>query len=570
MANGILSPELVTIQQLLSGDTRFKVPKYQRSFAWSKDETEELWEDVKKAVEQKREEYFLGTIVLQTATANSFEIIDGQQRLTCVSMLFSAIRHEFKARNDASRAQDVFTHFLGAKDFNPQSVAQPKLELNEINNPVYVQNIIGSVDANVVATSLRLKGLHESNKKLLEAYKYYLDEVSKIAASKGTQFDEFLVPLIDCLRSSVKLITIKVTSEEDAFLIFESLNARGKELAVSDLVKNRLYLEAKNNVKFAQQLWQDMETSLVRSSIPEYLRHYWIAKKSSESKLTVREKELYRAITQDLKGPSPTIELLRDLELSSRDYARIEDYNLWPDESAYDKSFEDALNELKLFRVSQCYPVLLNAIQLFKIPDKIAKVFRIIANFSFRYNIIGNGTSGSLERIFGEIAYAIRDGSCTSHTDVADTLRATNRDLQFQNDFEIAIVSKSKGKLARYILAKLNNQMGSSEVIANPNAKEVNLEHILPQSITPAWSKEFSNGVDPEEYVYRVGNLTLLNAKFNSNVANKSFQDKQKLAFNKSKLPINSYFNQITKWSEKEIENRQKEMAKVALQVWKL
>ena len=155
-----------------------------------------------------------------------------------------------------------------------------------------------------------------------------------------------------------------MTSEEDANLFFESLNARGKELAVSDLVKNRLYSEAGDQVTRAQQLWEQMETHLARRPIPEYLRHFWIAKKIDAKGFNVREKQLYRLIAQDVKGKRTlTLKLLTDLSSSAEDYARINDYNLWPDDDAYDANFEDALNALRLFRVTQCNPILLNAIQ---------------------------------------------------------------------------------------------------------------------------------------------------------------------------------------------------------------
>lgn len=285
----------------------------------------------------------------------------------------------------------------------------------------------------------------------------------------------------------------------------------------------------------------------------------------------MREKDLYRAITKGAKGASQTIQVLTDLSQSARHYAMIEDYSLWPEDDHYGKSFESILDELKLFRVSQCYPVLLNAIQMFEEPAKIAETFRAIANFSFRYNIIGNETSGSLERIFAGIAYNIRTGTHASPRDVADALRGVNPDAKFRDDFQASIITKSRAaKLARYILAKINNCIGGGEAIPNPDVKEVNLEHILPQKPGPAWISSFSPGVDFSDYIWRIGNLTLLKTKYNLDAANASFQDKQRLAFSRSTLPLNDYLKQVTKWSDVEIENRQDEMAKIALQVWKL
>jgi hypothetical protein len=212
----------------------------------------------------------------------------------------------------------------------------------------------------------------------------------------------------------------------------------------------------------------------------------------------------------------------------------------------------------------------LNAIQAFSAAKEIAKTFRIIADFSFRYNIVGNGTSGSLERIFGEIAYGIRTGTHRSPVEVADALRAYNTDARFRADFELLSLPKSKAKLARYILIRLNDAMEGGEQVANMDPKKLNLEHILPQNPGSLWRTNFPKGVDPKEYIERLGNLTLLTAKINRDVGDKSFQDKQQLAFTSSKLPINVPLKKVAKWGSEEIEARQQQMAKMALQVWKL
>jgi len=575
MESGILPPELKSIEQLFTGDARYVVPKYQRSFAWGADEFEELWEDLLAAM-NRGGDYFLGTIVLHKRRTGPQEIIDGQQRLACISMIFSAVRNVFLANRD-NRAEQLFIAFLGAKDYTRDAPVNPKLVLNQINNEVYVEHIVNSHNLDAIEKALKIKGLHESNKLLLQAYKYFLAKVTSETASTDTHSDSFVVPLIDCLRTSVKLIAIPVTSEEDANLFFESLNARGKELAVSDLVKNRLYSEAGDQVTRAQQLWEQMEGELARRPIPEYLRHFWIAKKVDTKGFNVREKQLYKMVAQDVKGKrAATIKLLADLASSARDYARISDYSLWPDDEAYDSAFEETLNELRLFRVTQCNPILLNAIQYFKVPKDITKTFRVVTNFSFRYFIIGNQSPGNLERESNSIALGIRTGEYSNPKDVADAFRAINPDANFRSDFTLAVMPKARTKLARYTLAKIANFMSKQasrsggEQVVNPDAKQVTLEHVLPQDPGSAWHASFSKGVDIEDYVYRLGNLTLLTAKVNHDAANASFAEKQRLALNNSTLAINRHFRNLKQWGDKEIEHRQVELAKQALEVWKL
>ena len=137
-------------------------------------------------------------------------------------------------------------------------------------------------------------------------------------------------------------------------------------------------------------------------------------------------------------------------------------------------------------------------------------------------------------------------------------------------------MSKRRAKIARYTLSRLTNHMSKeskksgSELIVNPDAKEVNLEHVLPQSFDNTWRSYFTEGVDVADYVYRIGNLTLLTTSINSDIANSSFPEKKHLAFQDSNLAINQHFMGLSQWGDTEIERRQEALAKVALEVWKV
>jgi uncharacterized protein with ParB-like and HNH nuclease domain len=570
---GILAPELKSIQDLFAGNTKFSVPRYQRSFAWTEDEREELWEDLFGAVDRSGE-YFLGTVVLHR-TDSETGIIDGQQRLACITMLFSAIRNVFLSQKD-NRALMVEQGFLGARGFERDAALTPKLALNKTNNETFLQYVLASQDQSVIDQKLKDKQLHPSNRLLLEAYKYFLGKIAKEASARGTKADDFLVLLLETLSKKLKLIAIPVISDEDANLFFESLNARGKELAISDLVKNRLYLEAGHKVTRVEQLWEHMEKDLTtRTSVPEFLRHYWIAKKTEKDGANVREKHLYRLIAADIKGKqNDAIALAKDLDKSAADYARISDYSLWSDDPAYDQAFDESISDLRLFRVTQMNPLLLNAIQQFSRASEIAKTFRIIANFAFRYFIVGNQSPGNLEKLSATIAYEIRARVYTSPKHIADALRAVNTDPTFRSDFTLKAMDGKR--IARYTLARINNHLtkqaspSGGEQITNPNAKELTLEHVLPQDTPTSWTGAFTKGVDRSSYVYRVGNLTLLRTRPNRDAADKSFASKKKLALDASTLKINEYFRGTTKWTDREIEQRQEGLAKAALEVWKL
>jgi len=318
-----------------------------------------------------------------------------------------------------------------------------------------------------------------------------------------------------------------------------------------------------------------MEKDLSRIPIPEFIRHYWIAKKTQKDSPNVREKHLYRMVANTVKDKqSEAISLAQDFGKSALDYARISDHSLWPDDPAFGDSLGDSLADLRLFRVTQMNPLLLNAMQEFSSSADIAKTFRVVANFAFRYFIIGNQSPGNIERVSTALACDIRAKTYTSPRHIADALRAVSPDPAFRSDFSLASVEGRR--IARYMLAKINNHLArqssrtGSEHISNPDAKQVNLEHVLPESNPATWRPAFASGVNPKDYVYRIGNLTLLGAKINRDAADKSFADKKTIALDNSSLKINEIFRTIPKWDERQIEQRQDGMAKVALEVWKL
>ncbi|MDQ7779490.1 MAG: DUF262 domain-containing protein, partial [Planctomycetota bacterium] len=193
METGILPPDLRNIEQLFTGDARYSVPKYQRSFAWGSDEIEELWEDLAFAVE-RQSDYFLGTLVLHRKPTASTEIIDGQQRLACVSMIFCAIRNVFRAARDP-RGDQLFGAFLGARDFTREAPVNAKLVLNNVNNDIYVRYVLESQNLDDIDRALKDKTLHESNKLLLQAYRYFLKRIADEVTARGTDADDYLVPL---------------------------------------------------------------------------------------------------------------------------------------------------------------------------------------------------------------------------------------------------------------------------------------------------------------------------------------------------------------------------------------
>jgi len=230
-----ISSEQRTIGNLL-GDKRFlRVPAYQRSFSWTKSEVSDLWDDLQGILYGDEENYFLGSMVFISKANGSLEVVDGQQRLATVSLLLAAIRDGFESIDDHQRAHHIDIQYLCTRDLNTMEAA-PRLSLNEIDNSLFIDVIEKSVSLAELKTIQRNKEAVLSNRLLARAYILLHGNVQK--PSDNFKNTKFLASVVGALTDSISCIQIVTTSEDSAYVLFETLNDRGIELTLSDMLKN--------------------------------------------------------------------------------------------------------------------------------------------------------------------------------------------------------------------------------------------------------------------------------------------------------------------------------------------
>jgi uncharacterized protein with ParB-like and HNH nuclease domain len=209
----------------LLADRLLAVPIYQRSYSWQQDEIEDFWMDLQSAFSQTDPEYFLGTIVLSREGAQGrTAIIDGQQRLATTAILLSAIRDEYRRRGDGTRADIIQRTYLASPDLESgEDVAQIWLNSEDHN---YFKRVVidGERLENVEPASL-------SHTWIASAITSLRDHVKKTADDVGTEWSRRLLDWTNFLKERVRIIVVDVPTESDAFLIFETLNDRGADLA---------------------------------------------------------------------------------------------------------------------------------------------------------------------------------------------------------------------------------------------------------------------------------------------------------------------------------------------------
>ena len=281
-----------SIGELLRRPIFYKVPVNQRDFAWTAEEIDTLWEDITFALLNGRNEYFLGAIVVSPGRDDKTrEIVDGQQRLAAVSMIFAAVANEWRTRNDNKRADGVFRDFLGSEDRRTSELVA-KLSINESNDPIYQDLILKGRKVSVADK----KSWPLSNRLLDGAFSRISTKVHSWINEVGDPGAR-LLDLEEFVADNTNVILIEVSDESDAFVIFETLNDRGLELAVSDLVKNYLFSLAGANIELFKKLWFEITLLVASENLTPFLRHFWL----SEHEI-VRERELYRTLRNTVKN----------------------------------------------------------------------------------------------------------------------------------------------------------------------------------------------------------------------------------------------------------------------------
>lgn len=533
---------------------KLAVPVHQRSFEWTSEEVRELLEDVQGAFSTGQEEYFLGSLVVIAATGSDRkQVLDGQQRLATMSLLLAGIADGFETLGDRDRA-DAVRRYLASYDID-MGVNSPQIQLNQDDDP-YFRKLLRSEYAPPVAgapvSHTLLYSAREQTRKWLAS-----------TLSKQSDGITWLVSLFKYSRESVRVILFRVPDDANAYLIFETLNDRGLDLSIADLLKNYLLGRADAAQENVLSLWSRTLSTLKAHGLEErftvFLRHYWSSRYD-----VVREKDLYRRIKSRITNPANVLDLAEDLAKNSYLYSAIAspDHEYWGGTQAETRERLKVLNVLGL---EQYRPMLLAVLVHFELPE-VEKVVALLENWNVRLIVAGGLGGGVMEARYAEIARQIRSGNIKNAKKLAEEAKSfVPSDQEFETSFATATVSKVS--LARYYLAKLERQLGSSateELIPSP---QLTLEHVLPDRPQGNWPQ-----FQPEQhaaFVRRLGNMALLAHKMNSELKSAPFKEKKDV-YTMSALQLTRKIASESDWTPGAIRQRQEALAKLAVKAWPL
>ena len=552
----------------------YRIPRFQRPYSWDRDNIEDFWTDV---VINADSDYFIGSmVVFKPQHSDTAGVVDGQQRLTTITMILAALRNCLKENNLANMAGGIH-NLIERRDINNKAQYVLQTETSYPYLQDHIQNdglpqttpVVGDEELalkacfDFITTSIRdtVKGIRQDK------------------TAKARDIDAKVQDALTRIRDKVlglKVIYIDLDNEDDAYLIFETLNTRGKDLTPSDLVKShltKLLKPTNKNVDHAKDSWNKLveiiEESQADLGVSNYLHHYWLSRHEY-----VTAKGLYKDFKRKVTKANAK-EVMDSLVRDARTYREINEpvYRKW---KKNEQQIRESLDALNLFRLKQPLPMVLAVMHGFDAGDlkqkQVEDILESIENFHFIFTAItSQRSSGGISFMYALHARKLLAAAdASARAKVLNDLKAklggiapgyaefepSFLDLRFSRSF-----TKQK-KLIQYVLAKIDRTMSGNGVVLDYS--QMSIEHLAAQS--PAAAGSLSD-VD----VASIGNLLLVEKNFNgSALANKPFGPKKAL-LQKSKVFLDPIIENATDWTQVEIAKRAKWLATNAFQkVWKI
>ncbi|MCQ2871624.1 DUF262 domain-containing protein [Helicobacter pylori] len=533
-------------------NNQFVIPIYQRLYSWKKEQCEQLWDDIiKTGGNDKMNGHFIGSIlyVLDGNTPSSpLLIIDGQQRLTTITLLLIALRNhlseEVKILEEFSRKK-IESYLINS---NKDGDKKFRLILSESDK----DTLLSLIDKNKRKPS-------EPSVKIVENFELFEKWISENTDKLETIF-----------KGLKKLMIVWIALEkekDDPQLIFESMNSKGIELTQTDLIRNYIIMEAETEEKqedFYNQYWRAMEEGFKQNEtlFNRFVRHYLTIKTGKIPK----EKRVYEAFKDYQQKEGIEIEdLLKDLQKYCGYFCQI------AFKKEDDKDLNKALSFLVDLEMDVVYPLLLELYSDYKdgvLSDQdFDSIIGLTESYLCRRAVCGLGSKG-LNKIFPSFTKKINKDqyleSIEAHfLSLEKTTGKFPRDSEFKDSF--ITIDFYHFKKNKYFLERLEKD--TKEPV---DTQKCSIEHIMPQTLIPEWQKDLGENFEAihEKYLHTIGNLTLTG--YNSEYSNNSFQEKRDMekGFKQSPLRLNQSLKDLEVFGEKEIEKRANDLADWALKIW--
>lgn len=588
----------------IEADVVYAIPRYQREYTWRKNQWEDLFDDLS----ENNPGYFLGSIICinqsnDALTVQKLELVDGQQRMTTLSLLFAAIYHALKRHeNDLDGEQSFELTSLKRKLILKKGDEQIRLipQIQNNNNADY-----RAVLAEIGIVSECDVPAYAGNRRIFRAYKYFQDRIDEMSNGQRNRLGT-IIKFLDKV-SRTFMVKIEVESHADAYTLFESLNNRGMPLTAIDLIKNKLLAQLESNepgkVDYYFERWNRLLGYLGDDyAIQErFFRQYYNAFKDELNKP-------FRKIDEKKKDPLGPVatrsnlihifeklinydakSCLQQITSAGRHYSLILSRNQDDALNGLEKPFKD----LERIQGAPSYLLMLYLLvkkeELKLTSNHLQSIVELLVRFFVRRNLTDTPPTRDLTRLFMTIINKISglDSDAIPHLVERQLLAVSATDDAFQSKLRGPIYEENSG-VTRFILCALSEQAMTKESWVNlwrvENRQFVwTIEHIFPQGekIPQPWINMIASGDEEEAkriqqtHVHKLGNLTI--SGFNSALGNKSFEEKRDRKDRKGRavgykngLKLNEDLANATRWSVEQIDSRTEKLVQQVIQIFKL
>ena len=505
---------------------------------------DDLWEDLVDLVESDAPRtHFFGSIV--TMPTNSvpegvpkFLLIDGQQRLTTIFLLLAAVRDLAREDGREELAEEIHQTLLvnKFKKDNDHFKLMPT-QTDRSSFQTIVKDAGRAADDSIARAYAHLKKKMEKSKIERETIKRVITE-------------------------RLSIVSIVLDRDDNPYLVFEGLNARGAELTQADLIRNFFFLKIHQDRQdeIHATYWEPMQ-QMLGDNLTAFIRHYLM-----RTGQIVKENAVYFTLKEHL-GQGDAIDLLHQIHRAAGHYVRL----IRPQEEPR-QTLREALGRLGRLNLTVYNPFLLNCYDEYdrgdlKI-DEFVEIVKCLENYLIRRFVCDDPTN-QLNKILAPLYKQIKDSGDSSILEGSKRIlssRGYPGDTKFKQDFIGAKLYRPGVRLevAKLILESLEQAPGHKESVDFNNTT---IEHVMPKTLSPEWRESLGEDADDthELYLDTIGNLTLTG--YNSELSNSEYQ-KKRVKLRESHLELNKYFSDVETWGSEDIERRADALAEIALGVW--
>ena len=547
------------IEYMEGSKKRFIIPVYQRNYDWKIQNCKQLYDDLVKVIKNKRKSHFFGSLVSvyePSGRNTEFLVIDGQQRLTTVSLLLLAMYNLIKSGivnpRDGFLDKQIYEDFLVDK-YQPE---ETRIKLKPVKND---QKAFCKLFYDVN------EYIMESN--LTTSYNYFYERIQKQEITIDELFDAIC---------RLEIINITLNNEDNPQLIFESLNSTGLDLSEGDKIRNFILmgLPSKEQDEYYDKYWNRIE-ECTKYDVSSFVRDYLSIKQLA----IPSQRKIYISFKEYVEQKSiETEELLKDL------LAYAKRYEILLRGSTKNKALDACIYRLNRLETTVTRPFFLEVLRLYdenKLDmSELAEIFLITENYLFRRTICDLPTN-ALNKIFLMLHREITryEGNDVGYVEKFKyALLSKKERARFPDDDEFAerftdrqvYLMNSKNKI--YIMERIENYstLEDKDVYGHCDDGTYSIEHIMPQHLTPAWVKALGEEYEEihEIWLHRIANLTL--TAYNSKYSNSTFDEKKsvKNGLEDSGIRMNTYIAKKDKWTLAELEERNQYLMGRALEIW--